>query len=440
MDIQILQQIAFKLNFVTVLVLLLGIINIARTSMLMIGIEIYNKRNKSKVKLEDYLKKNNGYRNFPKFSIIIPAYNEESGILRSLDSLGVVDYPRSKFEIIVVNDGSKDKTAEIVDNFIKNSDKDLIIKLVNQQNSGKARALNNGIMNHSKFELVMCLDADSSLKSDALSHIAYAFITNPKLVSTASSVQIIKTKGLMNFVQRFEYLVCYQMKKAHKELNIEYIIGGIGSVFKRSKLEEVGYYDVNTVTEDIDLTMKILSLGNKENICALVPEAVAYTENVPNLKDLVKQRFRWKWGRCQTFLKNKEMFFNKSKKHNKLLTYIYLPYAIFGDIAYLFEPILFGFILYTSIVFSDPTPLIGAFSFFGIYSVLNIFADKNITKRDQFVYVITLPIIFVLSYAILAYAEYVALIKTVIQLNTLKSSIEKNECHWSHVERVNYIN
>ena len=133
----------------------------------------------------------------------------------------------------------------------------------------------------------MCLDGDSMLEPDAVAK-SVAYFRDERVVATASNVNILPGGGLLGLVQRYEYLISYHMKKAHNIFNVEYIIGGIGSMFRRETLDEVGLYDTNTMTEDIDLTMKIIARkGNRNQRVVYAYDALTYTEAVPSFGSLV---------------------------------------------------------------------------------------------------------------------------------------------------------
>lgn len=412
--------------FIGVLIIIFATINLIRMTALLVGSNYYeivmHLRSKKRVSAQK-----------PFYSVIIPAYNEGVSIHRSLASLVGQDYPKSLYEVIVVNDGSKDDTAKRVDEFIANNP-GTMITLVNQENGGKANALNNGIRNYARGELVMCLDADSALHPQALSN-AVKYFEDTRVMGLSANVKILPGDGLLNLTQQFEYLVCYQMKRAQAIYNAEYIIGGVGSSFRKSFLEKVQYYDTDTITEDIDLTLKILSQGNKRYRVMYGSDVIAYTESVHNLKDLITQRFRWKWGRCQTFLKNRNLFFNKDKRFGKLLTFFSLPFAVYGDIAFLFEPLLIGYVMFLVIAYQDITTLLSAMFILITYIIFNIVSENTITIRQKALFTFLAPTMYVLFY-ILAYAEYLALIKAIIKLPRLRQSIESRECHWEHVQRM----
>ncbi|MEK7549687.1 MAG: glycosyltransferase [Patescibacteria group bacterium] len=411
---------------ITSLIVVFGTINIIRMVLFLVGSDVYM--------LHQVLEKKRSLNKeepfWPTFSVILPAHNEETTIERSIHSVLLSDYPKNKLQVIVMDDGSQDRTLEIAKeyetfgyNFVAHT----------QTNKGKAHALNNAMRNYATGELIMCLDSDSFLHPDALKNAARHFM-DPKVKALSSNVKIRSNGTLLNLIQIFEYLICYQMKRAQTVFNIEYIIGGIGSVFRQSTLEEVGYYDTDTITEDIDLTMKILKRGNKENRVVYGSDVIAYTESVLDISGLIRQRFRWKYGRAQTFVKNLSLFFNRDKKHTKLFTWVYLPYAIFSDIAFFFEPVIIGYITYVIVRYADWLTLISAFAVVSAYIALTILSEVTISRKDRVKYALMAPSMYFFFY-LLSFVEYVALIKTYIQIHKIPKSIGNGECGWVHVAR-----
>jgi biofilm PGA synthesis N-glycosyltransferase PgaC len=413
-------------HFIISLIVILGVINILRMTFFMIGSDIYKVKHTVNKR-----KKAVAFADLPTFSVIIPAHNEEDTIFRAVQSVAIARYPKNKLEIIVVDDGSTDETLNIAKQC--QSQYRTNFKFVSQKNAGKAHALNNGIKNYATGELIMCLDADSSLDSNALINAADYFM-DEKVVALSANVKIRPTKTILNTIQMFEYLVCYQMKRAQTIFNIEYIIGGIGSVFRGSALAKVGYYDTDTITEDIDLTMKFIQLGNKEHRVIYGADVIAFTESVLSLAGLIKQRFRWKYGRAQTFIKNRKLFFSTDKKNSKLLTFFYLPYAIFSDVAFFFEPFMISYIGYIIIRYSDLRTLVSAMVVVGGYTAMNVLAEDTIPAKQKLFLALTAPLMYFFFY-ILSFVEYVALIKTYIKFWEIPKSIKANSCGWVHVER-----
>ena len=224
------------------------------------------------------------------------------------------------------------------------------------------------------------------------------------------------------------------MKRAHTAMNIEYIIGGIGSTFRRSVMEKINYYDTDTMTEDIDITMKIISNGNKKYKAIYGADVIAYTEACLSISALLRQRYRWKYGRCQTFFKNKNMFFNGDKNHSKLLTYFYLPFAIYGDFAFIFEPLLLAYILFLALSYHDLITLFSAFFVVTSYISFNILAEDTLRIKDRIKLLSLAPTMYIFFY-ILSFVEYVALIRSIINLKDLSKSLEKGVSYWKPVKR-----
>ena len=313
-------------------------------------------------------------------------------------------------------------------------DPDDVIEVFTQPNGGKADALNNAIRAMATGELVMCLDGDSTLAPDAVTK-SVAHFRDPRIVATASNVNILPNGTLLGLVQRYEYLISYHMKKAHSMFNVEYIIGGIGSMFRRSTLDDVGLYDTNTMTEDIDLTMKIIAQkGNRKQRVAYAHDAITYTEAVPSFRSLIRQRYRWKYGRLQTFYKNYRLFFSMQRKHSFGLSWIFLPFALWQEVMYLIEPVIVTAVIAVSIYYRSPWTLVSAMIVISTYVIANILGTVHLSRRDKAVLSLMAPLMYVLLY-MLSVVEYIALIWTIVRLPRLRRSISADRVTWTSPER-----
>lgn len=365
----------------------------------------------------------------PKVSVLVPAYNEETTIARTLISLHKSDYPVSKMEVIVINDGSTDNTKEVVKKFKKDHKGRFKIRLINRPNKGKASALNYALRRCAKGSLIMCLDSDSYLEKRALRYAVQHF-KDRNTVALSSNVNIVEDGTVLTFVQKFEYIVCYQMKKGQAQLGVEYIVGGIGSMFRRSMLQEVSFYDNNTVTEDIDLTMKIILNKDKKQKIAYASDSIVYTEAAHSLGDLMNQRFRWKYGRTQTFMKNSALFFSNRVNHSRRLSWFMLPFTILQDIFFFFEPLVLGYFAYLSVRYMDTSIYISAFIVLTAYLLFNIWDADHLKFRDRLRLTFYAPPMYLLMY-VLSFAEYFALIKSLVLSHKLKSSLKMRNRTWN---------
>ena len=160
---------------------------------------------------------------------------------------------------------------------------------------------------------------------------------------------------------------------------------------------------------------------------------MAYTEHVLNFKSLIKQRFRWKYGRFQTLLKNQAMFFSKSKKYDRRLTWYQLPYAIVGEIVLLLEPLLVGYIIYVVARYADLTSMVSVYVIVTAFVFLMLSGEESEPVRSKIGLAIALPLAYILMY-ILTAVEFAALIKSIAQSKQLFRR-EMVESSWEHVER-----
>jgi cellulose synthase/poly-beta-1,6-N-acetylglucosamine synthase-like glycosyltransferase len=215
---------------------------------------------------------------------------------------------------------------------------------------------------------------------------------------------------------------------------MEYIVGGVGSTFRKSCLQKVGGYDTDTMTEDIDLTVKLIrEYGNKKYRIHYAADSVAYTEHVLSFGSLVKQRFRWKYGRFQTLLKNKHLFFNGSKKYDKKLTWIQFPYALVGEFILLLEPILVGYILWVTFAYADFSSILSVYIIVSSFIFLMFLGEDSESTKTKLSLSAILPLAYILMY-ILSAVEFLALTKSMSKSRLLFSNVVEKSS-WEHVER-----
>jgi cellulose synthase/poly-beta-1,6-N-acetylglucosamine synthase-like glycosyltransferase/peptidoglycan/xylan/chitin deacetylase (PgdA/CDA1 family)/spore germination protein YaaH len=272
-------------------------------------------------------------------SIVVPAYNEEVTAIKTIQSLLKTDYPN--FEIIFVDDGSKDKTYELVNAAYGHHP---MVKVLSKPNGGKASALNFGIAN-AQYDFVVCIDADTQLKPDAIYHLM-SYFTDEEIGAVAGTVKVGNETNMITRWQSIEYITAQNMdRRAFDLLNSITVVPGAIGAFRKSAVFKAGGFTSDTLAEDCDLTMRILKQGFIIKNCA---EAVAYTEAPETLGALMKQRFRWSFGVIQSFWKNRDALFNKKYKFfgmvgmpNILIFQIVLP--LFSPLADLMMIIgLFG--------------------------------------------------------------------------------------------------
>lgn len=345
----------------------------------------------------------------PVISVVIPAWNEEVGILRTVQSVIANKYPYK--EIIIINDGSTDGSRELVDKFIakyKKTHKRAHVVQHYIENGGKGRALNYGIKK-SKGSIILTMDADSALAPDALTNLVEHF-RDPRVAAVVGQVRVGNIRGrLIGRMQQLEYLFGFYFKRAHCVMGAEYIYGGACAAFRRAKtFDYFGMFDEANKTEDIEMSMRSKFHGLRS---IYAEDVVCYTEGAASYMGLINQRLRWKKGRFDTFLHYRRMFFSLDRGHNKFLGWFILPFALFAEIQLLLEPIGATLLLTYSIVSGEYVSLALSMLFVGIsYFMVAIFGTR-LTFRERFELLAMWPITWPLFY-IVVWIEFHALLRS----------------------------
>ncbi|NCT54588.1 glycosyltransferase family 2 protein [Candidatus Falkowbacteria bacterium] len=364
--------------------------------------------------------KNNNKNYQPLVSFIIPAWNEEVGIVNTIKSVLKSDY--KKFEIIIVNDGSTDKTGLRVKEFINSYKGAITIKYFKKENGGKSSALNLGIKK-AEGEIIITSDADCVLDFKAISNLAKYF-SNQEVMASAGNVRVGNNQKIIGAIQKLEYLYGFYFKRSDSILNTVYIVGGAAAAYRKTIFKKLGYFDEEIITEDIEYSTRILNSGYK--IC-YAADAIFYTEVPSDLKSLIKQRLRWKYGRLKTFLKYQNLFFKIKGQHSKFLSFLILPVALFSEILLFFEVILLPVFFVYTFLSGDFIPLIVVVSILSIIIFLQIITDVKWRENKDVIF--WAPIAWLVFYFV-DFIEYVALVKSIIKI------IKNKTVAWQKWERV----
>jgi poly-beta-1,6 N-acetyl-D-glucosamine synthase len=318
--------------------------------------------------LHQYISGKRGRRSegFPLVSIIVPAYNEEKVIEGTIQTLLEVDYPNK--EIIVVNDGSTDATEQLVKPYAFEGK----VGLINRPNGGKALALNTGIL-VANGEIIVAIDADGAIERDAIKRLATHF-QDPNVVSVSGNVRVGNRVNVLTNLQALEYIREINLRRrAFDLLNTVYVVPGAIGAFRKSAIRQVGLYDRDTVTEDMDATIKLVK---SRGFVVYEPNAVAHTEAPEDLRGWFRQRSRWFGGSLQTVIKHRRFWW----RHGAL-SFIGFPYLLLSMV---FIPIVELTALIVGLVYSLLGMWLGiSLAFLAVISVelacsiLSIFIDRE---------------------------------------------------------------
>ncbi len=240
-------------------------------------------------------------------SVIIPAHNEEVNAAATVRRVLANTY--SLLEVVFVDDGSSDRTAEVVE---KEFGANPAVRVFRKPNGGKASALNYGIA-RAAGEIVVCIDADTQLRRDAIERLILEFGANPRIGAVAGNTKVGNERNVITRWQAIEYITSQNFdRRAFDLLNAITVVPGAIGAFRRDVIREVGGFTSDTLAEDCDLTMSILEAGYIIRYC---PEAIALTEAPETVKAFLKQRFRWSFGVMQSLWKHRASLFSSTAKN-----------------------------------------------------------------------------------------------------------------------------
>ncbi|MDQ0769068.1 cellulose synthase/poly-beta-1,6-N-acetylglucosamine synthase-like glycosyltransferase [Pseudarthrobacter defluvii] len=257
---------------------------------------------------------------WPFVSVVLPVFNEEPVVLKTLEALKASDYPH--FEVVAVNDGSTDRTLEVLKGYAETWPQ---LRVYTQPNSGKPAASNDGIA-QSTGEVIVTLDGDTLFEPRTIRMLARHFVAasgTKEIGAVAGHVKVGNRRNLVACWQSLEYLsgICVT-RMAEGLMGAISIVPGACAAWRKEALVKAGGYSDATLAEDADLTLSLHQLGY-----SIVQEnnAVAWTEAPLTFRGLFKQRSRWTYGNIQTLYKHRSMLFNPKFGALGSLT---MPYAL----------------------------------------------------------------------------------------------------------------
>lgn len=233
---------------------------------------------------------------YPGVSFIIPCHNEADNLLETIAWLARHNYPN--FEIIAVNDGSTDKTGALLDRLSPRFPRLRVVHL--QRNQGKAVALRMGAM-LAKHEYLICIDGDALLDENAATWIVSHFQQGPRVGAVTGNPRIRTRSSLLGKIQVGEFsAIIGLIKRAQRIYGRVFTVSGVVAGFRKAALHQVGYWEGDTVTDDIDISWR-LQLNHWD--IRFEPNAVCWILMPETLRGLLRQRIRWAQGGMEALLK-----------------------------------------------------------------------------------------------------------------------------------------
>jgi cellulose synthase/poly-beta-1,6-N-acetylglucosamine synthase-like glycosyltransferase/spore germination protein YaaH/peptidoglycan/xylan/chitin deacetylase (PgdA/CDA1 family) len=377
----------------------------------------------------------------PKVAVLIPAYNEEKVIERTIRAALNSNYPNLR--VIVIDDGSKDRTLEVARKAFAGEAAAGKVLILGKPNSGKAEALNFGIEHIGDAELFVGIDADTIIAQDAISRLVPHFI-NPKVGAIAGNAKVGNRVNLWTRWQALEYITSQNFeRRALDVLGAVSVVPGAIGAWRVSAVREAGGFHIDTVAEDADLTMALLRRGYRVEYEDM---ALAYTEAPTNANALMRQRFRWSFGILQAVYKHRGVFARKG-----VLGWVALPnIVIFQILLPLVSPLIDIMFVVGTIWYyiqkhfhpdsTDPADFHKLVLFFFAFLVIDFiasaiaFALERAHPGDK-------EDVWLLSQVWLQRFAYRQLFSIVL-FKTLKRALEGRKFAWDKLERtaaVNYV-
>ncbi len=301
----------------------------------------------------------------PPVAVVVPAYNEAVGIERAVRSLAASDYP--DFEVLVVDDGSTDATAEVAEGLALER-----VRVLRKENGGKASALNAGIA-ATGAPIVVMVDGDTVFEPEALRRLVQP-LGDPSVGAVSGNTKVGNRRGLLGRWQHIEYVTGFNLdRRMYEVLQCTPTVPGAIGAFRRDALEEVGGVSGATLAEDTDLTLAIGRTGRR---VVYAEDARAWTEAPSTFGDLWRQRYRWSYGTMQAVWKHKRALLTRDPRQRRIGR-LALPYMILFQIALpIAAPLIDLFALY-GLLFTNPEPILAFWlGFNALQLVLAAFAFR----------------------------------------------------------------
>ncbi|MFF9031183.1 bifunctional polysaccharide deacetylase/glycosyltransferase family 2 protein [Streptomyces iakyrus] len=310
-------------------------------------------------------------------SVLVPAYNEAKCIEQTVRSLVASDHP---IEVLVIDDGSSDGTARIVENLGLPG-----VRVVRQLNAGKPAALNRGIAN-AKYDLIVMMDGDTVFEPTTVRELVQPF-GDPRVGAVAGNAKVGNRDSLIGAWQHIEYVMGFNLdRRMYDVLRCMPTIPGAVGAFRRSALERVGGMSDDTLAEDTDITMAMHRDGWH---VVYAEKAVAWTEAPESVQQLWSQRYRWSYGTMQAIWKHRRSVFERGPSGR--FGRVGMPLvSMFMVVAPLLAPLIDVFLLY-GLVFGPTEKTIGAW--LGVLAVQGVCAAYAFhLDKERMTHLISLPL------------------------------------------------
>jgi cellulose synthase/poly-beta-1,6-N-acetylglucosamine synthase-like glycosyltransferase/peptidoglycan/xylan/chitin deacetylase (PgdA/CDA1 family) len=346
----------------------------------------------------------------PPVSVVVPAFNEAEVIESAVRSLAASDYPA--VEVIVVDDGSTDRTGEIVRGLGLER-----VRVLLEENQGKHAALNTGIA-AARHELIVTVDADTVFEPATLRRLIQP-LRDAQVGAVAGNTKVGNREGMLGRWQHIDYVMGFNLdRRLYDVLQCMPTVPGAIGAFRRKALDQVGRFSGATLAEDTDIT---IALGRAGWRVVYAEDARAFTEAPSTLSALWRQRYRWSYGTMQAVWKHKGAVFERGEGR---IGRVGIPYLLlFQVLLPLLAPLIDVFAIY-GVIFLNPVVTLAYWVGFNMLVLgLGIYAFR--LDREPLRPLWAMP----LQQFVYRQLMYLVVIQSVI------SAARGARLRWQHVER-----
>ncbi|HBF4082635.1 glycosyltransferase [Clostridioides difficile] len=368
---------------------------------------------------------------YPMISILVPAHNEAKVIGRTVESLLLLNYPKSKMELIVINDNSYDNSKEILEN-IKDRYNNYNFTIINTDSltggKGKSNALNIGYT-ISKGDFIAVYDADNTPDKNALRYLVQTIVMNDELGAVIGKFRTRnKNKNLLTKFINIETLSFQWMSQAGRwQLFNLCTIPGTNFILRRSIIEEIGGWDSKAIAEDTEISFRIYKLGYK---IKLVPQSITWEQEPETVKVWIKQRTRWAKGNIYVLMKYIKNIFKQGR--NKIvfdIAYFFSVYFLFLT-SVIISDILFVLSISKLVEISIPINFFLIWILSYLLFIIEVSISLTIEKGEA-----TIENIFIVAIMYFTYSQLWLFVAIKGMIEYLKDIIFKREVKWYKTER-----
>ncbi|MCC6157147.1 MAG: glycosyltransferase family 2 protein [Deltaproteobacteria bacterium] len=331
---------------------------------------------------------------FPFVSILIPAHNEELVIERTVQAMLALNYPKERLEIIVVNDGSKDRTGDVVAEIAaRHREVKLVTVPEGEGGKGKSRTLNVGL-EHAMGDVIAVYDADNRPEPDALRYLVANLVEDPKLGAVLGKVRTINRdrNSLTRFINLEFISFQWLMQGGRYKLFNLATLPGTNYVIWRKVLDKAGRFDEEAIAEDAELSIRLYEMGYR---IKFIPYSVTWEQEPEDVKTFVRQRTRWVQG--MTYIVRKFLKVAFQMKNRRIMFDLFYMFSLYY--VFFFALILSDVIAVLGLLGFIKLGLVGPFTFIWFLAMMLFFMQSliamSLEEEESFLNILLSLIMYV---------------------------------------------